>query len=119
HINNGDLDILLGLGMMYMSEKGLDLSGDSSGVQVVSTDNIKLWTPSINLGLEYTFPISKEVPLYAGIGAHLQYAWFYDKGRQYGFNVTDPVSGAYSLQGQLYGHMLNPGGSVSLYYRFA
>lgn len=118
-LGKGSLDFSLGIGGSYLMQRGIDLSGDSTGVQVLSTGDINLWIPSVNAGAEYTFAISQQVPLYGGVGVHVQYAWFFDKGRQYTFNVNDPASGVYNLQGQLYGHMINPGGFVSVYYRFS
>ena len=93
-------------------------NGEFINVSLDSTEFINRISPVANINAEYIFPISSQVPLYAGLGAELQYTYFYDNGNRYKVYVVDAQGGPGVVESQLFGHMINPVISLTIYYRF-
>ncbi|RYD55788.1 MAG: hypothetical protein EOP56_14590 [Sphingobacteriales bacterium] len=114
----------LGVGVTYLNGTGVGASGrNSSSFQfrdfvADSSEFITMVLPAININAEYIFPISSQVPLYAGIGGQLQYSYFYNRGREYKMGIIDMNGSYYALQPRLYGHMINPILFLNIYYKF-
>jgi hypothetical protein len=110
-----------GIGVSYFSGTSVGVNGSNAeSISFISDSSefINSIMPVVNVNAEYIFPISSEVPLYAGIGAQLQYTYFYDNGNRYRLDVTDGFGQVYNIQSQLLGHMINPVISLTIYYRF-
>lgn len=110
-----------GIGVSYLKGNGVGINGkDMQITQIVqdSTEFINVISPMVHVTAEYIFPISSQVPLYAGIGAQIQYTYFLDKQQIYRVDIVDERQQYYTLQPELQGHMLNPSVFLSVYYRF-
>lgn len=111
----------VGVGVSYLKSTGVGVTGKGFAFGNLIADSSQLIntaTPVININAEYIFPISSEVPLYAGIGAQIQYAYFFDQNKSYRVDIVDNQFQYYSLQPKLYGHMVNPALFLNIYYRF-
>jgi hypothetical protein len=119
-----ELQYGIGVGVTYLRGTGVGANGrNSSSFQmrefvVDSSEFINMVLPAVNINAEYIFPISSQVPLYAGIGGQLQYSYFYKQGREYKVGIIDMQGLYYPLQPRLYGHMINPILFLNIYYRF-
>lgn len=110
----------LGLGVSYLNGKGIELSGKAENrAPVAPPPYINALMPAVNLNAEYTFPISGDVPLSAGLGANLQYIYFFDNGRKYSSTIVDPQLGAIPVHANLQGQMFNPGFYILIYYKLS
>lgn len=120
-IKNNELYYGIGIGFSRMKGTRVSASKNNEHVTNLLADSgilIKTWMPAINLNIEYVAAVNSQKHLYAGIGLRVQYIYFYDKTTSYPIAIVDDQSNYYKLQTKLYGHMLNPALSLSLYYRF-
>ena len=119
--NKGELHYGLGIGASYLSSRDVVLTGPSENVTatMLNSSEKATVTPPFNLMTEYCFPISTEKPLWLGLAAKLQYMYFFDNTVQYSVEIKDNHFGPLpTVSAPLQGHLLNPGGLLSLYYRF-
>lgn len=119
-LSKNELHYGIGIGASYFHGRHTDLDGAIDNVTgfTDSPPYIDTWMPSFNGRAEYIFPMSSEQPLYVGIGCKLQYIYFFDNDIKYNITITDQYKGAYLLQPELLGHLVNPGFYLSVYYRF-
>jgi hypothetical protein len=119
-----ELQYGIGIGVSYLNGTGVGASGKNSSsfefrnYVADSSEFINMVVPAVNINAEYIFPISSQVPLYAGIGGQLQYSYFYKQGREYKVGIIDMQGYYYPLQPRLFGHMINPILFLNVYYRF-
>jgi hypothetical protein len=118
-LNNAQLHYGMSVGVSYLNGRAIELSGKTENrVPDAPPPYINALMPAINLTAEYTVPISREKPLFVGLGANLQYIYFLDNGRKYNATIIDDQLGAIPLQTNLQGQMLNPGIYLVVYYTF-
>lgn len=114
----------IGVGVTYLNGNGVGVNGRNGSTfefreyVMDSSEMISMVVPAVNINAEYIFPISSQVPLFAGIGGQLQYSYFYERGREYKVGIVDMQGYYYPLQPKLYGHMINPVLFLNIYYRF-
>lgn len=120
-LQKGELNYGFGITGSHFDGYDVKLSGKSAINTRIQTDSsyLQTWMPGLNAGLEYIFPISTQKPLYLGIGGQLQYIYFYETGEKSNVLIGDPQSGnPLKVTTSLNGHMVNPGITLTLYYRF-
>ncbi|WP_276132221.1 hypothetical protein [Polluticoccus soli] len=118
-LNNAQVHYGIGVGVSYLKGNGVELTGKTENrVPVAPPPYIDALMPAVTLTAEYTFPISKEKPLFAGIGGNLQYIHFFDNGRKYTSTIEDPQLGSIPVHANLQGEMVNPGIYLLVYYSF-
>jgi hypothetical protein len=120
--NKRELHYGLGIGVSYLDDVGLEISGSDQGnilsVNAAASAPIKRWVPAVMPRIEYVFPMSQEKPLFVGIGGQIQYIYFFDDGATYDVQVVDKQYQSLKLNATLKGHLVNPGVQLSVYYRF-
>lgn len=119
--NNKELYYGIGVGAMYMSGRRVGLSGDQNSYLTViedSADYIKTIVPQMCVSAEYVMPVTSDAPVMLGIGAQLQYSYFFERQTTWRISVVDDQFNLYNLRPKLQGHFINPGVYVVLYYRF-
>lgn len=119
--NNKELYYSIGVGAMYMSGRRVGLSGDQNSYLTViedSADYIKTIVPQMCVSAEYVMPVTSDAPVMLGIGAQLQYSYFFERQTTWRISVVDDQFNLYNLRPKLQGHFINPGVYVVLYYRF-
>lgn len=117
--NNAQVHYGIGVGISYLNGTGVELTGETGNrTPVAPPPYLDALMPAISLTGEYTIPISKEKPLYAGMGGNIQYIHFFDNGRKYSSTIEDPQLGAIPVHANLQGEMINPGIYLLVYYYF-
>lgn len=120
---NGDKEFRIGpgLGFAWFKGKGVSINGKPELVNSIAADSaayITRFTPFVMLSGEYIFPVTQSAPVYLGIGAQLQYVYFFKGDNKYRVDIVDNQFQYYQLQPELAGSVFNPGIYAVLYYRF-
>lgn len=110
-----------GIGMAVLKGKGVNINGKPELINSVIEDSsafISSITPYAMFSGEYIMPVTSDAPVYLGIGAQIQYTYFFSGDRTYRVDIVDNQLQYYQLTPELSGHMVNPAVYAVIYYRF-
>ena len=119
--NEAELFYGIGAGVNFLKGNRVQFSKRSENdiLQVIEDSTLynSSAMPAIYINFEYTRPINPGSPIRYGIGAQLQYIYFFTSPNNYRVDIVDEKFQYYSLKPELAGHMFNPMLYVNLYYR--
>lgn len=121
-LRKGDIFYGVGVGVSYFSGTGISGGGgDNVEFRMAISDStkfIKTVAPVVAFNAEYVAPLIPDRSIYFGIGAQLQYLYFFDDKTTYRIDIIDNNGVYYRAEPRLYGHCFNPMLFLNIYYRF-
>lgn len=120
NLSKGQFTIYAGIGLSCLYESSVGIVNDNALMLSFDSTSPKLkLLPTIHIGCEYMRRISRNHPLFLGIGINISYTdIFNDKNSNYTLNVEDSQYNYYTLHAHLSGQLISPGFYLMAHYIF-